>query len=235
MIEELFYDEGAVEGMYRLSQEESQHIVRVLRKKVGDIIHITNGRGDLFLAELLDPTTKGCLLNLQLAHLEQRRRNFSLCMAVAPTKNISRFEWFIEKAIELGVDMIIPLLTEHSERKSINSSRLEKIAIAAMKQSFKLELPKIQPPMSMVEALNLMSDWSIYLARLDEEKVPHLADKLGSESNICILIGPEGDFSVAEKNFAISHGARQVHLGPSRLRTETAALAACHTVHLIRR
>jgi 16S rRNA (uracil1498-N3)-methyltransferase len=235
MIEELYYDRAAAGGMHRLNAEESVHITRVLRKKTGDLIHLTNGLGDLYLAEIIEASPKGCLLSLSRVSELEPQRNYKLRMAVAPTKNISRFEWFLEKAVELGVDELIPLLTEHSERRNINIPRLEKIAVSAMKQSFKLALPEISNPIGLMEALDRLSDGPIFMARLDEDEVPHLADALGNESALGILIGPEGDFSHREKSLALAAGALQVHLGPSRLRTETAALAACHTVHLIRR
>jgi len=234
-MDELFFDKNIKPGLHTLEKEESVHLIKVLRKRKGDIVTFTNGMGLLYDATILEASPKSCLLEVGLGRDVEDSRDFWITMVVAPTKNISRFEWFLEKAVEIGVDEVIPLLTEHVERKNVNIERLEKIVISALKQSQKTSLPVLTDPMNLMEAIAYTSKHHQFLARLDGDDVPHFADAIGEQDSFAIFIGPEGDFSDAEKKLAVENGLLHVHLGPYRLRTETAAICACQTIHLMRR
>lgn len=224
---QLFYSPDITPPLYTLSEEESGHCVRVLRLKEGDSLHITDGKGTLYRAEVEDAHPKHCTIRIVEEHREWEKRPYSLTVAVAPTKNIDRIEWFVEKATECGIDRIVPILCDHSERKVIKGERLEKIAISAMKQSLKAYLPTIEPLTPIRELLAEPFDGVRLIAHCEEDMerifMGNLIDK---GDNVMVLIGPEGDFSKEEIVAARKAGFREVTLGKERLRTETAALAA---------
>lgn len=229
----LFYATDIVGDQYTLAEQESRHIVKVLRLLKGDIIYLADGNGSLNKAEIIDPNAKKCSVKIIEIQQEYGKRDFSLHLAVAPTKNINRFEWFIEKATEFGIDEITPLICEHSERKTVKHERLEKITVAAMKQSLKAYLPVINKAVTFKEFISKKLKGLLFIAYVDSS-VNHLLKKAYKASNDCtILIGPEGDFSMEEINMAKVAGFVPISLGKNRLRTETAAIAACHTVNLI--
>ena len=224
---QLFYSPDITPPLYTLSEEESGHCVRVLRLKEGDSLHITDGKGTLYRAEVEDAHPKRCTIRIVEEHREWEKRPYSLTVAVAPTKNIDRIEWFVEKATECGIDRIVPILCDHSERKVIKGERLEKIAISAMKQSLKAYLPTIAPLTPIRTLLEEPFDGVRLIAHCEEdmERI-FMGELIGKGDNVMVLIGPEGDFSKEEIEAARKAGFREVTLGKERLRTETAALAA---------
>jgi 16S rRNA (uracil1498-N3)-methyltransferase len=230
---QLFYVPNVAENEIVLDETESKHAIRVLRLNVGDKIQVVNGKGGFFLAEITQPHPKKCKLSILESHTEFGKRRFNLHMAIAPTKNIDRFEWFLEKATEIGIDEITPVLCEHSERKTIKPDRLEKILVSAMKQSLKAYLPKLNPIVSFNEFLIKNEGEQKYIAHCNEGEKEHLQNEVEKEKSVTILIGPEGDFSPEEVEQAKKNGFCEISLGSSRLRTETAAIVACHIVNLV--
>ena len=215
-----------------LDETESKHAIRVLRLQNGNPVQIIDGKGGFYEAEISDANQKKCRLSIVNSTLEFGKKDFHLHIAIAPTKNIDRFEWFLEKATEIGIDEITPLLTSHSERKIVNPERLEKILISAMKQSLKAYLPKLNNFTTFKELVINNKTENKYIAYCDEIQKIHLKDLTIKGNNTLILIGPEGDFSPNEVNLAIENGFKVVSLGESRLRTETAGIVACHIVNL---
>lgn len=215
-------------------KEESRHIIKVLRMKEGDSFKITNGKGSFFNAEIVNANPKGCLVKI-LSEEIQRPLPYQLHLAVAPTKLNDRYEWFLEKATEIGVSEITPIICDHSERKVIKAERYEKILQSAMKQSLKAYLPVLNPTVSLKDFLKAKneSDTLKFIAHCEETDKKSLKSLLLPKNNATILIGPEGDFSSEEINLAIKAGFRPVTLGESRLRTETAAIVACHSVAFV--
>ena len=230
----LFYTPDITGISYTLTEEESKHAVRVLRLTEGEIIQLIDGKGSFFEARIVDANPKRCSVEVIRQQAEYGKRNSYLHIAVAPTKNIDRLEWFLEKATEIGIDEITPILCEHSERKVIKEDRLEKVIVSAMKQSLKAYLPKLNPMTPLESVLKAGFQGKKFIAHCyDHDKRTLKNEVAGSSSNL-ILIGPEGDFSEAELESAIkTNGFIPVSLGQSRLRTETAALVACHTCNLL--
>lgn len=214
-----------------LSADESKHCVSVMRHRAGDTLHVTDGCGMLFTCTLSKADSKGCLLNVEKTE-KMPLPNHHLHMAVAPTKNTDRFEWFVEKATELGVSEITPLLCEHSERTHLRLDRLYRLVVAAAKQSLKYYLPKINEPCKAIDLINNATEANKYIMHCREGEKQHLFRVAATGSNSLLLIGPEGDFSVAEIAAAKQHSFVEATLGNQRLRTETAALAACHIIDL---
>ncbi len=228
----LFYVPNISGAEVVLDETESKHAIRVLRLQNGNRVQVIDGKGGFYEAEITDANPKKCRLSIVNSTLEFGKKDFHLHIAIAPTKNIERFEWFLEKATEIGIDEITPLLTSHSERKTINPDRLEKILISAMKQSLKAYLPKLNSLTTLKELIINNKTENKYIAYCDEIQKTHLKDLVISGKNTLILIGPEGDFSAAEVKLAIGRGFSVVSLGNSRLRTETAGIVACHIVNL---
>ncbi|WP_166336085.1 16S rRNA (uracil(1498)-N(3))-methyltransferase [Sphingobacterium chungjuense] len=224
---------------YLLSEEESKHAIRVLRLQIGSTVHLVNGAGDLLQAEIIDAHPKRTALRILSYEREFQKRNYFLHIAIAPTKNIDRLEWFIEKATEIGVDEITPIICEHSERKEVKVDRLTKVAVAAMKQSLKAYLPQINPAISFAHFMEQQRAASATVHKaiahcVDMEKA-YLNTIFPSQSAYLILIGPEGDFSEKEIASAMTDGFQMMSLGESRLRTETAALMATAEVSVLNR
>lgn len=213
----------------RFSKEESKHIIKVLRKSVGSSLNITNGKGWLFSADITIADLKNCIAEIKTAQL-QPKRAFNLHMAVAPTKMNDRYEWFLEKATEIGIDSITPVFCDNSERKVIKADRFQKVLQSAMKQSLSCYLPKLYAAISFKEFLNQKFDSQLFIAHCeDTNKIP-LKNILKIKEDVTIIIGPEGDFSPKEIELAIKNKFVPVTLGNTRLRTETAAVVACHSV-----
>ena len=214
-------------------KEESTHIYKVLRKKAGDTLHITDGKGYLYQGQILEVSDKKCLVRVCSCELTPAPP-YHLHMVVAPTKMNERYEWFVEKAMEIGLQELTPSICEHSERKVIKTGRLEKILLSAIKQSLQCYLPKINPPITLLEWLNKVPNEAKYIAHCQEGNRLALFEQLcalpSSVKNITILIGPEGDFSSKEIEKALSMGFTPVVLSPHRLRTETAAVVATSSV-----
>lgn len=215
-------------------KEESRHIVKVLRMNEGDIFKITNGKGSFFSAEITNANPKGCLVKI-LSEEIQPPLPYQLHLAVAPTKLNDRYEWFLEKATEIGITEISPIICDHSERKIIKPERYEKILQSAMKQSLKTYLPILNDAISLKDFINSEKtyDGLKCIAHCEETDKKSFKSVLLPNQKITILIGPEGDFSSEEIEFAKRAGFIPVTLGESRLRTETAAIVACHSVAFV--
>ena len=222
----LFYVPDIAEG-WELSEEEAAHCLRVLRLSAGDELEITDGKGNLYKAEIASIQGKHCYVQAREVLSVPKSWRGNIHIAIAPTKNIDRIEWFVEKATECGIDRIVPILCDHSERKVIKGERLEKIAVSAMKQSLKAYLPQIDPLTPLRQLLAEPFDGVKLIAHCEEdaERI-FMGEKIHRGENVLVLIGPEGDFSREEIEAARKAGFVEVSLGNSRLRTETAALAA---------
>ncbi len=214
-------------------KDESRHIAKVLRKNTGDILNVTNGKGFLFTAEIITADPKQCLAKI-IEVEEEKPKNYSLHLIVAPTKMNDRYEWFLEKATEIGIDEITPVICDHSERKTIKLNRYERVLQSAMKQSLHFSLPIINDAISFSEFISIEIEGQKFMAHC-EENMPRISlkNEAKPKEKINILIGPEGDFSPEEIKLAMQKGWSAVSLGDSRLRTETAAIVASHTVALI--
>ncbi|THH41610.1 RsmE family RNA methyltransferase [Neolewinella litorea] len=228
---QLFYDSDLSEGVHHLAEEEARHAIRVLRKRVGDELDLVDGRGGWYRGRVLEISKRACVLDVVLLRREPYRTPHSLTLLVAPTKNIDRFEWVLEKATEIGVDHIQPMITEHSERQRLRADRLERVLQSAMKQSLRAWLPTLGDLVSWQDALDAIPEGGDrFLAYLGEEEVPLLSHALRPGRDTVVAIGPEGGFSPSEAEAARTRDFRFVSLGPHRLRTETAALTAVHTI-----
>ncbi|MCE2612480.1 16S rRNA (uracil(1498)-N(3))-methyltransferase [Flavobacteriaceae bacterium D16] len=231
---QLFYnaslDHSAKQFVF--NEEESRHIVKVLRKKPDDLLQITNGKGYLFTAKILSTDPKKCKAAI-VETTKKHQKMHELHMVVAPTKSMDRFEWFLEKVTEIGVNEITPIICEHSERKILKMPRLEKIIQGAMKQSLRTYLPKLNEPISYEEFIKNEHQGLSFIAHCHEEEKMELIRRVAPDKDITILIGPEGDFSEREVDLAYANGFYPVSLGDARLRTETAAIVACTTVAII--
>ena len=233
---ELFFSDDILDSRVRLDQEESAHCVRVLRHRAGDEISVIDGRGTLYRCALEIADAKGAEARVLSAEPGFGAHPYHLTMAVCPTKNIDRYEWFVEKATEIGVDVIAPVIGERSERKVLKTERLRRLALSATKQSLKAAIPQVAEPVSVRDFIAAAPADALKLICYcfdDVERIP-VTDVLRrqKENRIAILIGPEGDFSPEEAALARERGWIPVQLGPSRLRTETAAVTAVTAVYL---
>lgn len=229
----IFYTPEITGKTYTLDETESKHCVRVLRLEKGDEITLVDGRGGFFTAEIADPDPKRCTVTVIKSELNFGIRNFQVQVAIAPTKNIERIEWFLEKATEIGINRVTPLLCRHSERKEIKHERLEKVMVSAMKQSLKAYLPQLDELTKFNDLIRQPFEGQKFIAHCEEQHRDLLKNAVKSGGNYLILIGPEGDFSPEEIELAIAAGFVPVSLGDSRLRTETAGVVACHTFNLL--
>lgn len=216
-----------------LPLEEGQHCIKVLRKKEGDEILITDGKGYFYDATIIQANPKHCIVQITNTIEPAKGWGFNLQIAFAPTKNMDRTEWFAEKATEIGIDCLSPILCQHSERKEIKNQRIEKILVSAMKQSQKALLPELDEMQKFSEFIKQDFDGQKYIAHCYPQEKSLLKEIYKKGENALILIGPEGDFSEEEVKEALEHGFKPISLGESRLRTETAALVACHTIHVL--
>ena len=233
---ELFYASEADGKLCRLDSDESGHCVRVLRHRAGDEIHVIDGLGTMYRCRLVDDNPKGAEAEVLEAFPGWGGHPYHLTVACCPTKNNDRFEWFVEKATEVGVDRIVPVIGDRSERKVYKTDRALRIALSATKQSLKARIPEIAEPVSVkdfirqsVQGLKLIA----YCFEGDTRRISiQEALRAYNGSDVTVLIGPEGDFSPEEARLAIDNGYIPVHLGASRLRTETAAVLAATAVYL---
>jgi 16S rRNA (uracil1498-N3)-methyltransferase len=218
-----------------LTAEESAHCIRVMRQQKGDRVILIDGHGGMFDAVVKSPDSRRCGLEILKSIVHDKRRNYSLHIAIAPTKQIDRFEWFIEKSVEIGIDIITPLLCQRSERKSIRTDRLQKLILSTMKQAMVPYLPSLNELTTFSAFVNhvIGSTNNRFIAHIGDSKQKLLKDSLASQSNVIVLIGPEGDFTQSEIDLAIENDFIPVSLGKNRLRTETAGIVACNTVNLI--
>lgn len=228
---QLFYNPNIDEltESFIFDKEESKHIIKVLRKKDGDILYVTNGAGYLFECEITLASDNKCTVKINSLEKKEASK-FHLHLAVAPTKMNDRFEWFLEKATEIGIQEITPIFCDRSERKVINAERFEKIILSAMKQSNETFLPKLNPAISFKEFVKQKNKGLQFIAHCEETDKKSLKQALKPNENVTLLIGPEGDFSEKEIALAIENNFQPVTLGNTRLRTETAAVVACHSI-----
>ncbi len=229
---QLFYTPNLNENDVNFSfdKEESKHIIKVLRKKEGDILFATNGRGILFQIAITAALENHCSVKI-VSFEAQEATAYKIHIAVAPTKMNDRIEWFLEKATEMGIQEITPIFCDRSERKQINPARFEKIIISAMKQSGQVFLPKLNEASSFKDFVNTHQNNQKLIAHCEKTVKKSLSAILKPNKSSTILIGPEGDFSEKEIQLALKNNFIAVTLGKTRLRTETAALVACHSIH----
>lgn len=230
---QLFYAPDIKGNEYVLNEEDSRHCVKVLRLRAGDTITITDGVGHFYYSIIQKADQKATRVDVNEVEEFPKQWPFQLHLAMAPTKNMNRTEWALEKITELGVDMITPLLCEHSERKIVKPARMERVVAAAMKQSLKAWYPELEQMAGFKDFIKRSFPGEKYIAYIDEKYNQHISELYDSGTDATILIGPEGDFSRDEVHMAVQYGFKPVSLGKSRLRTETAAIAACHTLHLL--
>ncbi len=232
---QLFYAPDITLPEYTLSEEESKHAIKVLRLSIGDSLHITDGRGNLHLCQIISDSAKHCTVRVTESIKEFEKRGYNLTMAVAPTKNIDRFEWFLEKATEIGVDSFVALETEHSERKVIKVERETKVITAAVKQSLKAYHPTLENMVAFKKFVTRSFSARKFIAHCGEAVATkkYLASTLKAGEDAVILIGPEGDFSPEEVALAVEHGFEEITLGNQRFRTETAAVMAVAAVAIV--
>ena len=232
----LFYTPDINADTYTLSEEESKHAIRVLRLKNDDKIQLIDGSGGMYEVTIIDDDPKRCTVRVITKHTETGKRSFKLHIAIAPTKNIDRLEWFIEKATEIGIDEITLLDCEKSERTVVKLDRINKVAISAIKQSMKAYLPKINELTGFNKFIATSNEFKgqRFIAHCHSREVlPHIKTLYSKGKDALILIGPEGDFSEREVKLATENGFVEISLGQSRLRTETAALYACTTINIL--
>lgn len=224
-----------IETVNLLPEEEAQHCVRVLRLKEGDQVEVVDGKGHLFLCEIVSANHKNCAVSIVEKTDVAPHWGCRLTVVIAPTKNIDRFEWMLEKSVEMGVDRIIPVLCRYSERKLLKTERLNKILVSAMKQSLKATLPQLDELTPVMDVINSVGkDGQRFIAYCDKEILRRdLVKEYKKGSDVVIMIGPEGDFSKEEIRAALDAGFVPVTLGKSRLRTETAGVFAVAAVHTI--
>jgi 16S rRNA (uracil1498-N3)-methyltransferase len=235
---QIFYTPDITAGAthYMLSEEESKHAIRVLRLQPDDTLQLVDGRGGFYTARIIDPHPKKTLLIIEQSQQEYGKRNHYLHIAVAPTKNLDRLEWFLEKATEIGIDEISLIQCQRSERKEAKTERLDKIITSAVKQSIKAYHPQLNSLQSFSRLVSQYHEGQKFIAHClpGEDKVS-LASKLQLQGSCLVLIGPEGDFTEREITEALENGFQPITLGESRLRTETAALEACFEVNFLNR
>ena len=214
-----------------LTSSESKHAIKVLRKKEGDILNFTDGKGNLFITKITTANSRKTSVRIIESEQKIKQHNYYLHVAIAPTKNMDRFEWFLEKACEIGIDEITPIICSHSERKVIKTIRCNRILLSAMKQSLKFHLPKLNEAVTFKSFLKQDFEGVKYIAHCyGEDKIELIKEK--KEKRTLISIGPEGDFSPAEIKMALQNKYKAVSLGTGRLRTETAGIIATHTINI---
>lgn len=231
---QLFFVPDIQKGLFELPSEEARHAIQVLRKRVGETLDIVDGKGGWYQAEIIETSKRSCTVQVQQTRQEEKRADYQLTMAVSPTKSNDRFEWFLEKATEIGVDRIIPLQCKRTERPKIRLDRYEKVLVSAMKQSLQAWLPKLSPFTPVTEVLKEVSDQrAAYIGWCDDSINSALIDNFRPSGDVLVLIGPEGDFTADEVSAARAAGCLPITLGPNRLRTETAAIVATQTVAIL--
>ncbi len=238
---QLFFCDDLKGNFAYFDEEESRHLTQVLRRKVGDAIHFTDGNGNLHAAKIVEIQKRAVILEIFETKNDVGRRQYDLQIAIAPTKNMDRLEWFVEKAVEIGVSDISLIICKNSERTVVKTPRLQGIATSAMKQSLKTELPQIQEAIFFEDFLkktiqNLDEPEAVqkFIAHCQTPNLPPPSINRQNDEKIIILIGPEGDFTMREVALAKQYGFVEISLGTSRLRTETAGIVAVHTVSMMK-
>ncbi|QNR84636.1 16S rRNA (uracil(1498)-N(3))-methyltransferase [Pedobacter riviphilus] len=232
----IFYTPDITKNTYTLNEEESKHCVRVLRLTIGSIVNLVDGKGGFYTAEITTDNPKKVSLSILKVETEFHKRNHYLHIAVAPTKNIDRIEWFLEKATELGIDEVTPIITDRSERRVIKEDRLNKVITSAVKQSIKAYHPKLNDAVSFDAFLKEPFDGDKLIAHcIDSGEKQYISKLVVPHQKYLVLIGPEGDFTPDEVNLALNKGFKALTLGDNRLRTETAALSVCFEINYLNR
>jgi 16S rRNA (uracil1498-N3)-methyltransferase len=232
----IFYTPDITHNTYTLNEEESKHCVRVLRLTTGSIVNLVDGKGGFYTAEITSDNPKKVSLSILKVETEFHKRNHYLHIAVAPTKNIDRIEWFLEKATELGIDEVTPIITDRSERRVVKEDRLNKVITSAVKQSIKAYHPKLNDAITFDAFLKEPFDGNKLIAHcIDNGEKQYISKLVAPHQKYLILIGPEGDFTPDEVNLALNKGFKALTLGDNRLRTETAALSVCFEINYLNR
>jgi len=232
----IFYTPDITQNTYTLNEEESKHCVRVLRLATGSIVNLVDGKGGFYTAEITSDNPKKVSLSILKIETQFHKRNHYLHIAVAPTKNIDRIEWFLEKATELGIDEITPIITDRSERRVVKEDRLNKVITSAVKQSIKAYHPKLNDAIAFDAFLKEPFEGNKLIAHcIDNGEKQYISKLVAPHQKYLILIGPEGDFTPDEVNLALNKGFKALTLGDNRLRTETAALSVCFEVNYLNR
>ncbi len=230
----IFFTSDIIKNTYTLSQEESKHCIKVLRLKIGNKIQLINGKGKLFICEIIDANPKKCSVKIIETIKKENRKKYKFYIAVAPTKNNNRYDFFLEKATEIGVDKIIPFISNFSERKIIKPERLEKIIISATKQSKAFFKPFFNELISFEQIINSNFIGEKYIAHCyNTNTKKHIKKVYNKGKDVLILIGPEGDFSKEEVQQAVLKGFIEISISDARLRTETAGIVACQIIDFI--
>lgn len=222
----LFYAPDIHGDLITLEEEESRHLLTALRGRAGDMVLLTDGKGHIYEAIVAEIGKKKAVLSIRTKTAHPKERTTSIHIAMAPVKNLERFEWFLEKATELGIDEITPLLCDRSERDTLRMDRMEKILISAIKQCMRPHLPKLNPLTKFKAFVSHADAPQKCIGWCSTPPLPFIKDVLLPAQNTVIAIGPEGDFSPAEIELALQHGFKGIGLGTARLRTETAGLLA---------
>lgn len=231
---QIFYAPDITGDKYTLDENESKHIIRVLRMKQGTGVRLIDGKGNLYEGIIDNPDQKQCTISVTGIIKNFEKRSYHLHIAISPLKNPDRFEWFIEKSVEIGVDEITPIICRNTEKQSIKKERINNLIVSAMKQSLKATRTILNEPVTFNEFLTVEADGKFMIAHCNESFKRHkVADVYKKNEKAIILIGPEGDFSEEEIVKASDKGFVNIHLGLSRLRTETAGVAACHSIYFI--
>lgn len=231
----LFYTPDIISDTYILNEEESKHCIKVLRLQTGNLLQLVDGRGGFYDAVIEDPHPKRTRLKITNVQRDFGKRNHYLHIAIAPTKNIERTEWFLEKATEIGIDEISLLICDRSERKDVKTDRLNKVITSAVKQSVRAYHPKLNEPQKFKDFIGNNTEGQRFIAHCIGSKKFPLKDQIKLHSRYLVLIGPEGDFSPSEIDSALQLNFIPVSLGSTRLRTETAALEACFEINFLNR
>jgi 16S rRNA (uracil1498-N3)-methyltransferase len=231
---QIFYAPDINGNSYTLDEKESKHIIRVLRMTKGAHVRLIDGKGNLYEGNISSPDSKKCTVVITEIIKDFEKRNYSLHIAISPLKNPERFEWFVEKSVEIGIDEITPLICRNTEKPGIKSERVNNLIISAMKQSLKSVRTILNESCLFSEFINTSHGGTLMIAHCNDEPAKNKIGEVYSKGNdAVILIGPEGDFSEEEIRVAANKGFQPVHLGQSRLRTETAGVAACHSIYFI--
>jgi 16S rRNA (uracil1498-N3)-methyltransferase len=231
---QIFYAPDITGDMYTLDEKESKHCIRVLRMIKGTGVRLIDGKGNLYEGTISNPDSRKCAIAVTGIIQDFEKRNYRLHIAISPLKNPERFEWFVEKSVEIGIDEITPLICSYTEKQGIKTERVNNLIISAMKQSLKSVRTILNDTCLFHDFINTDHNGSLIIAHCNNEPAKSKISEIYSKGDdAVILIGPEGDFSEEEIEAAVGIGFKSVHLGQSRLRTETAGIAACHSIFFI--
>lgn len=234
VVMQIFYAPEIYGKEFTLDEYESRHCIRVLRMRAGTQVNLIDGKGNLYEGFISIADQKACRIEIRNVILDFEKRSYNLHIGISPLKNNDRFEWFVEKSVEIGIDEITPVVCDNSERKSIKPDRINNIIISAMKQSIKTFRTRLNHPVTFSEFIRLTDKGIHLIAHCDKdvERLP-IRSVYSAGKDAVILIGPEGDFSPDEIEAAIKYGYISVQMGKSRLRSETAGIAACHSIYFM--